>query len=334
MLTRSCGFALLLLGLSVGLGCGGSAPGFHQSPTSPRCRRDAAADALVRDAAANALVRDAAADALVRDVADASADASWPLDTLIDSESPDGKPGLVSGDGESDALSSVDACEDDVSNLDGGRACGPSPWVLVGDVPNVRQLGGLPLRQGGAVACDLVYRGSSMSSMTQQGCERFAATGIKTVIDIRSESEQTSPPAACVTEQAKLVSAPLPTPYNVSPADYLADLYTAPSMQKVFAILANRAAYPVYYHCLYGKDRTGVVTAVILYALGASRQTIQDDYVMSKEAGFAIYPESLDAVLDELDRIGIDGYFRAVGVPAEHVQAMRAILLGSSPPPT
>jgi hypothetical protein len=48
---------------------------------------------------------------------------------------------------------------------------------------------------------------------------------------------------------------------------------------------------------------------------------------MSGEAGFAYYPASLDAVLDEFERLGgIDAYFRAVGVPAEHVQAMRAIL--------
>jgi hypothetical protein len=83
---------------------------------------------------------------------------------------------------------------------------------------------------------------------------------------------------------------------------------------------------------LYGKDRTGVVTAVILTALGASRQVIQDDYVLSREAGFSITPPSLDAVLDELDRIGVDAYFRTIGVPAEQVESMRRIL--TSLPPT
>jgi len=233
---------------------------------------------------------------------------------------------LADTDREDDSGASADACGDD-GNGEVGRACGKSPWILEGQVSNVRQLGGLPLAGGRTVACDLIYRGSSLSSLSDEGCQQFAATGIKTVVDIRSEGEQTSSPAACVANQAGVISAPLPTPYNVSPADYLADLYTAPSMQRVFAILADRASYPVYYHCLYGKDRTGIVTAVILSALGASRQTIQDEYALSREAGFSVYPESLDAVLDEFERLGgVDNYFRIVGIPAEQVQAMRAIL--------
>ena len=220
----------------------------------------------------------------------------------------------------------TDSGADAAPSGDGGRACGQSPWILVGQVPNVRQLGGIPLVGGGSVVCDRLYRGSSLSSLTEDSCSAFAATGITTIVDLRSESEQISPPAACVTDHASLVSAPMPTPYDVSPSDYLADLYTAPAMQKVFAILADRAAYPVYYHCLYGKDRTGVLTAVILSVLGATRQTIQDEYALSREAGFATYPESLDAVLDELDRTGLDAYFRTVGVPAPQVQAMRALL--------
>jgi protein-tyrosine phosphatase len=206
-------------------------------------------------------------------------------------------------------------------------ACGVSPWVLVGVVPNARQLGGVPLADDGVVACDKIYRGSSLASVTTDGCARFASTGINTLIDLRSVSEQASPPADCVTEHAKLVSAPLPIPYSMSPADYLADLYTAPSMRTVFATLADPAAYPVYYYCLYGRDRTGVLTAVILSTLGASRKTIQDEYALTREAGLSGAPESLNAVLDEIDRIGgIDAYFRAIGVPPSQVQAVRKIL--------
>jgi protein-tyrosine phosphatase len=292
---------LLVLGLFLGMGCEGR----HSDS------RDAAVDAVIKDAPTPP--------------GDVSLDGNRsdrPLDRPFDRDlrSPS------DGDEGDSVVESTDGGIEDAPNLEVAGACGRSSWALVGHVPNVRQLGGLPLMNGGTVACDLVYRGSSLSSLIEDGCSDFVATGIKTVIDIRSESEQTSPPAACAIEQARLVSAPLPTPYNLSPADYLADLYTAPSMRAVFELLANRAAYPVYYHCLYGKDRTGVVTAVILTALGASRQVIQEDYVLSREAGFSITPPSLDAVLDELDRIGVDAYFRTIGVPAEQVEAMRRIL--------
>jgi hypothetical protein len=317
MTPRRRGIALPTLGLFLHIGCGGGASTFHQGPANHGCRRDAAVDTTVRQAVDGPVdvwsSVDGASDGKPREV-----------------DSGDMPDALFAGDGEGDGGESADAC-DDGSNGEVGRACGRSPWVLVGQVPNVRQLGGIPLQNAGTVACDLVYRGSSLSSLTDEGCQQFATTGIRTVVDIRSESEQTSPPAACVTEHARLVSAPLPTPYSVSPADYLADLYTAPSMQRVFAILADRASYPVYYHCLYGKDRTGVLTAVILSVLGATRQTIQDEYALSREDGFAIYPESLDAVLGELERIGLDAYFRTIGVPPEQVESMRAIL--TSPPP-
>jgi protein-tyrosine phosphatase len=183
------------------------------------------------------------------------------------------------------------------------------------------------LADGQTVACGRISRGSALSSLSPEGCNQFAATGIKTVIDIRSVEEQASLPTDCVVRQSKLISAPLPTPYNVSPADYLAILYTGSSMRLIFAVLADANAYPVYYTCLYGRDRTGVLTAVILSALGASRQTIQAEYALTREAGFGSYPESLNAVLDEIDRIGgIAAYFRAVGIPDEQVQAMRRLL--------
>jgi protein-tyrosine phosphatase len=264
-------------------------------------------------------------------------DVSWPVDSSLDDATRDDdaelsrdSPSAV--DGDEVAVQSTDEDADALS-VDGEPSCGWSPWILVGAVPNARQLGGIPLVGGGAVACDRIYRGSSLASLASERCDQFASMGIKTVIDLRSVGEQTSGLADCVIQQSNFVSAPLPIPYSLSPDDYLAILYTAPSMRTVFAVLADTTAYPVYYYCLYGRDRTGVLTAVILSALGASRQTIEDEYALTREAGFSYAPASLDAVLDEIDRIGgIDAYFRAVGVPDEHVQAVRAIL--TRPPPS
>jgi protein-tyrosine phosphatase len=216
----------------------------------------------------------------------------------------------------------------------GGNAstvCGSSPWVLVGKVPNARQLGGVPLAGGATVTCDKLYRGAYLSSLTTTACEAFSALGIRSVLDLRSLGEQAVLPSACVTEQALVVSAPMPVPYNVSPSDYVAILYTAESMKTVFRILADETAYPVYFHCLYGKDRTGVVTAVILSALGASRETILSEYELTAVAGYSCYPDSLIAVLDEIERIGgIDAYFEKVGVPQEEVATLRRLLITKS----
>jgi protein-tyrosine phosphatase len=145
---------------------------------------------------------------------------------------------------------------------------------------------------------------------------------------VRSIAEQTEAPASCVTKQAKVTSAPLPIPYNVSPENYLADLYTVTSMQVAFTVLADQTAYPVYFHCYHGVDRTGVLAAVILLALGASRDAVMAEYELTGAAGT---PNSLMAVLDEIERIGgIDAYFQRIGVSVTQVEAMRKILIVSS----
>jgi len=60
----------------------------------------------------------------------------------------------------------------------------------------------------------------------------------------------------------------------VSPQDYVADLHATESVATAFGVLGDVAAYPVYFHCVYGRDRTGVLAAVILLALGATRESV------------------------------------------------------------
>jgi protein-tyrosine phosphatase len=208
----------------------------------------------------------------------------------------------------------------------GGRGlCAPGQPIL-GDVGvvNARDLGGTPLADGGAVACGAVYRGPPLANFSAQACDAFAALGIRTVIDLRIESErggkQDSP---CVAAAAHIVLAPMPVPYSVSPKDYVADVNATTSIAKAFEVLGDPAAYPVYVHCTWGRDRTGVFSAIVLLALGASREAILKEYLLSQSTVGA-YPDSLVAVFDEIDRQGgIEAYLTAAGIPAEQVATLR-----------
>jgi protein-tyrosine phosphatase len=197
--------------------------------------------------------------------------------------------------------------------------------VLVGAVVNARDLGGIPLTDDAAVADGVLFRGPPLANLSSDGCEQVAALGVRTVIDLREEAERTSKPSApCVQEQAASVLAPLPIPYSVSPTDYLADLNTDTSMVEVFRTLGDADAYPVYFHCTWGRDRTAVLAAVILLALGADRDAIMDDYLLSR-ATVGAYPESLEAVLDEVEaRGGVDAFLTDAGVDEEWVATLRA----------
>ena len=133
------------------------------------------------------------------------------------------------------------------------------------------------------------------------------------------------PDARCVTQSTQLVLAPLPVPYDVSPSDYIADLNTTESIARVFHALGDDAAYPLYFHCYaYGRDRTGVLAALILLALGASRDAIMREYLISQPTVGA-YPDSLDAVLSEIERRGgISAYLSAAAITSGEVATLRA----------
>jgi hypothetical protein len=205
------------------------------------------------------------------------------------------------------------------------EGCSPGRRILLDEVVNARDLGGVPLARGSNVACGALYRGAPLAGFDADACEAFSELGIRTVIDLRTQSERTdSPDSPCVVKTASVVIAPLPIPYNVSPADYIADLNTTDSIAAAFATFGDDAAYPVYFHCTWGRDRTGVLGAVILRALGARRADVLAEYELSVEGGVGAYPESLDAVLEDIDaRGGIDAYLAEAGISQKQVDVLR-----------
>lgn len=208
---------------------------------------------------------------------------------------------------------------------DAGVACSQGRPILLGNVLNARDLGGIALASGQTVACDVLFRGPPLVQLGETGCADCAALGIRTIVDLRIESERTSnPDAPCLAPFANTIYAPLPVPYNVSPADYIADLDATPSIATLFNVLGDASAYPVYFHCTWGRDRTGIVAALVLLALGAERADIMADYLLSQPTVGA-YPESLQAALDEIDRRGgIEAFLDAAGVATPQLATLRA----------
>lgn len=214
--------------------------------------------------------------------------------------------------------------------VDEPSRCDPAQRILVANLDNARDLGGVPLEVGGSTACNTLFRGPPLASSSATLCDGVAALGIQSVIDLRTAEERALvPEAACVAEAMRIVAAPLPIPYNVSPADYIADLDASESIALAFATLGDESAYPVYFHCTWGRDRTGILAALVLAALGASREAIVDEYTLSSWTVGA-YPQSLRAALDEVDRRGgIESYLTGVGVTSEQLSVMRRRLFAS-----
>jgi hypothetical protein len=213
-----------------------------------------------------------------------------------------------------------------------GAEGGPSPScpngnaILVGEVTNARDLGGVPLADGRHVACGVLYRGAPLRLSTD-GCREFRALRIESVIDLRLESERSSTPdAACISSTR--VNAPFPVPYGLSAEDYLRVLHETTSLAATFHALGDASLYPSYFHCTFGRDRTGVIAALVLLTLGATRETVMQEYLLSQPLVGA-YPDALDAVLDEVEqRGGADQVLLDAGVRPAELEVLREHAIG------
>lgn len=198
-------------------------------------------------------------------------------------------------------------------------------WILTDTLLNARDLGGVPVA-GGSMAYGAVFRGPPLADLSPADCAELSHLGIRTVIDLRVASERESTPEAlCIADSTDIVLSPLPVPYNVSPEDYIADLYAFDAMAAVFAALGDADAYPVYIHCTWGRDRSGLVAALILMALGASADDIVQEYRLS-EPLVGAYPDSLMAALREVERGGgILSYLSTLGFSGSHLRQLQRV---------
>lgn len=177
---------------------------------------------------------------------------------------------------------------------------------------NFRDLGGLPLHYGGAVASGVLYRSAALTELTDAGLAELESVGVGIVVDLRTELEARSAPDRLPAGgPPELLRLPLlegafggaalagPEGRAVPAATIDAMLASLPTIPELyaemlahaggaFAQIARRvaAARPgsgssVLVHCTAGKDRTGVAVAVLLDAVRADREAIVADYASS-----------------------------------------------------
>jgi hypothetical protein len=156
---------------------------------------------------------------------------------------------------------------------------------------NFRDLGGLSIGTGGRIRHGALYR--SDAPMTGDPPPAHAAWPPRTVIDLRSEDELHGehPWASAATE---VVANPLFARASIEhmrqhpealPKD-LSTLYrelldaAPPGIPRAVGLIAERSG-PTLVHCTAGKDRTGIVIAIVLSAIGVADEQIVADYVLT-----------------------------------------------------
>ena len=217
---------------------------------------------------------------------------------------------------------------------------------------NTRELGGFKTADGSITKNNVYWRSDVLSEPQADDISKLLSAHITTIIDMRTEAERARTPNT-LSELSEfeyhhfpiVEGSGVPESLEAVPLSYMS-IAVAENMPKVMKVLAE-AENGVLFHCTAGKDRTGVVSAIILMACGVDRDIIVRDYVISREynhkrleAFLAAHPEvdrnivlanekSMNGFIDLFEkRFGTaERYFEYIGLSAECADMIRKKLM-------
>ncbi len=229
---------------------------------------------------------------------------------------------------------------------------------------NFRDLGGYATGTGTRTRWRTLFRADGLGELTEADLSVLRALGIRTVIDLRSAEEL---------ERGRFDVDAHPVAFHHFP--FLEDLPDAEEFDRrpgflgsqyreflndagdqirsALEVLAAPGTLPAVFHCTAGKDRTGVLSAIVLSLLGVDEPTVVADYALSGDAMLRLraklivkYPEGRDSIenlaevfsadpaqMEQLlqhlrERYGsVDAYVAGLGTGPAVVKGLRAGLL-------
>lgn len=166
-------------------------------------------------------------------------------------------------------------------------------WVQCQGAANIRDLGGYPTSDGRIVRWGELFRGDSPHRLDPDDLGNFDRLGVRTRVDLRREEEIATFGSG---EIGQMIGVTLSTPLlssldsdTVGTVD-LSDLYHRFALEHCYQLasairfLSVSAHRPAFFHCYAGKDRTGVLAALLLGTLGVPEDLVIADYALTSLA--------------------------------------------------
>ena len=224
---------------------------------------------------------------------------------------------------------------------------------------NARDLGGYPTTDGALTRWRSLLRADDLAQLTDEGLRAMAEFGIETVVDLRWPKEVQASPSP--------ISAGLPRvryhqisllartedEWEVMRADCTKETWKCTVLDNartelatVLHVIAESSPGPLLFHCVAGKDRTGVIAALMLALADVDPDAIAYDYALSttrlregylqryahKDAAEILEAlrcpeEGVHNMLEYLRQAGgIRAYLEDIGLSARDVERLRARL--------
>lgn len=156
--------------------------------------------------------------------------------------------------------------------------------IPLSNTPNFRDLGGYATKSGGATRFGVFYRSACPRSLSKEDETYFAKLNVTTAVDLRGGRSAEETQRAFVADGITIYGIAignneLPKCAAEVPAGYM-EIAEHPNIANVFQTLADCKGAAVF-HCFAGKDRTGVVAALLLMLADVSDEDIIADYTLT-----------------------------------------------------
>jgi protein-tyrosine phosphatase len=213
-----------------------------------------------------------------------------------------------------------------------------------------------------------LFRADAVHRLPDSELDQLAEIGLRTVVDLRTGSEvdegHLHDPHRGITHVHLDVLGQVWKPSDLDDdADarvVLSELYVhmldigAPALSEAFRTLAQSENLPAVFHCAAGKDRTGVLAAMVLSTIGVADHVIVADYAISgtnmaelierlkrdrpealtamndqPSAYLAAPPEAMDRLLAHVNSEygSMTGYVKSIGIDSDVIEALASVLL-------
>ena len=233
---------------------------------------------------------------------------------------------------------------------------GPRRHLKFAGTYNFRDAGGYPVQGGRATRWRTLFRSDSPHRLSEADRGSLIESGLRTSIDLRQASELTEAPNVfAAAMQVNFCHLPLLSDAPSMPEDLppLVDIYRGILDERgdqicaALSALAAPDALPAVVNCTAGKDRTGLIVALILGLAGVPEETIVEDYALSgaclagafsdearrqaEEQGYSYDllmqcdPDFMRETLQHLRKRygGIESYVRATGLGHSEIDRLR-----------
>ncbi|KAL0580709.1 hypothetical protein V5O48_001267 [Marasmius crinis-equi] len=179
-----------------------------------------------------------------------------------------------------------------------------APFVTIDGVINVRDLGGYATSFPNKITRRrMAFRSAELAGVTEKGKQQLREFGITTVFDLRSDMEiekynSALPPI----DEVNIARVPVFSKEDYSPemmakryqlyasgkTEAFMELYSqildhgGPAFGSILRHVRDKPKEGFIFHCTAGKDRTGVIAAIILKLAGVDDQSIAEDYALTR----------------------------------------------------